>query len=174
MKPAEDLSIRREDERDYDLIDEIEVSAFGRPGEARLVRSLRSGATPYLSLVASHGDELVGHVFLSPVTIEDASAAPVCAGLAPLAVRPEVQGRGVGAALVRAALAECSHLGWEAVFLLGDPLYYSRFGFALSAPRGLRYESEAFDSAFQFLEIMDGSLEDVRGWVRFHGAFDEL
>lgn len=174
MKPMEDLSIRREDERDYDLIDEIETSAFGRPGEARLVRSLRLSATPYLSLVASRGEELVGHILLSPVTIEDAVAAPACAGLAPLAVRADVQGEGIGDALVRAALAECSPLGWEAVFLLGEPLYYSRFGFALSAPRGLRYESEVFDSAFQFLEIVRGSLGDVRGWVRFHSAFDEL
>jgi putative acetyltransferase len=91
----------------------------------------------------------------------------------PTLIRPDAQGKGVGTALVRAALAECPRLGWKAVFLLGDPGYYSRFGFELSAPRGLHYESEAFDSAFQFLETTHGSLEGCRGWVRFNNAFDE-
>jgi len=168
------LSIRREEERDYDLIDEIETAAFGEPGEAQLVRSLRNAATPNLSLVAILRDELVGHAFLSPVTIEDAPTAPACAGLAPLAVRPDVQGEGIGDALVRAALDACSSLGWEAVFLLGDPSYYVRFGFTLSAPRGLRYESEAYDPGFQVLEIVPGALESCRGWVRYHRAFDDL
>ena len=168
------LLIKPESDQDYAQIDEIQELAFGQPGEARLVRSLRRVAAPTLSLVARDGDELVGHVFFSPVEIEGSSDAPACAGLAPLAVRPEAQGKGVGAALVRAALDECPGLGWKGVFLLGDPRYYSRFGFALSAPLGLHYESEAFDSAFQFLEIEKGSLEGCRGWVRFNSAFDEL
>jgi putative acetyltransferase len=168
------LSIRPECDEDFVQIDDIERSAFGQPGEARLVRSLRANATPFLSLVASRGGELEGHVFLSPIEIETATLAPRCAGLAPLAVRSDMQGKGVGAALVRAALAECPRLGWKAVFLLGDPAYYARFGFELSAPRGLHYESEAYDSAFQVLEIEGGALEDCKGWVRFHPAFDEL
>jgi putative acetyltransferase len=65
-------------------------------------------------------------------------------------------------------------LGWQAVFLLGAPPYYSRFGFELAAPHGLHYESEVFDSAFQVLEIESGALEGFRGRVRFHLAFDEL
>jgi putative acetyltransferase len=168
------LSIRAERHEDFVRIDEIEELAFGRPGEARLVRSLRVDATPFLSLVASYGDVPVGHIFLSPIEIEGPPAAPRCAGLAPLAVHPDEQGKGVGAALVRAAIVECPRLGWQAVFLLGAPPYYSRFGFELAAPLGLHYESEVFDSAFQVLEIESGALEGFRGRVRFHRAFDEL
>jgi putative acetyltransferase len=168
------LSVRAERHEDFIRIDEIEELAFGRPGEARLVRSLRVDATPFLSLVASYADVPVGHIFLSPVEIEDSPAAPRCAGLAPLAVHPDEQGKGVGAALVRAALVECPRLDWQAVFLLGAPPYYSRFGFELAAPHGLHYESEVFDSAFQVLEIESGALDGVRGRVRFHRAFDEV
>lgn len=83
------LSIRTESDQDYAQIDEIQESAFGQPDEARLVRSLRIATTPHLSFAASDGDELVGHVFLSPVEIEGSSDATACAGLAPLAVRPD-------------------------------------------------------------------------------------
>jgi putative acetyltransferase len=60
------------------------------------------------------------------------------------------------------------------VFLLGDPAYYARFGFELAGPRGLHYQSEAFDSAFQLLEVAPGALRGCTGCVRYHEAFDAL
>jgi predicted N-acetyltransferase YhbS len=57
---------------------------------------------------------------------------------------------------------------------VGNPRYYSRFGFVLAAPLGLRYESDAFDSAFQVLELRPGSLAGRRGYVRYHDAFSAL
>jgi putative acetyltransferase len=60
------------------------------------------------------------------------------------------------------------------LFLLGNPAYYGRFGFELAAPRGLHYESHAFDRGFQVLELAPGALEGVRGWVHYHPAFQEL
>lgn len=170
----EALTIRPEREEDHPLIDRIQESAFGRPDEARLVRSLRSAASPHRSLVAVEDDRLVGHIFFSPVRIEGPGSGPACTGLAQVAVVPEAQGRGIGDALVRAGLEECRRAGWKAVFLLGNPAYYHRFGFELSAPRGLRYESEDFDSAFQFLELESRALDGCRGFVRFHDAFSEV
>ena len=152
----------------------IHEAAFGRPHEARLVDRLRAVAHPSLSLVAESQDRVVGHVFFSPVAIESERPAPPACGLAPLAVLPERQGEGVGAALVRAGLAECPALGWEVVFLLGSPAYYARFGFAAAAPRGLRYESDAFATAFQVLELRAGALAGVRGRVRYHAEFERL
>jgi len=168
------IEIREETSSDHGRVDAIQEAAFGRPEEAALVRALRASARPSLSLVAELHGETVGHVFLSPVTIEGARAAPPSAGLAPLAVAPEVQRRGAGSALVRASLEACDRLGWKAVFLLGDPGYYSRFGFVLAAPHGLRYESELFDSAFQLIERVPGCLAGSAGWVRYHEAFAAL
>ena len=166
--PSSELVVRNETASDHDRVAAIQQAAFGRPAEARLVAALRGSATPWLSLVAELRGEVIGHVFFSPVTLEGSEASPPVAGLAPLAVAPEVQGRGAGSALVRAGLSACLPLGWQAIFLLGDPAYYARFGFALAAPRGLRYESEAFDRGFQVLELVPGCLAGCRGWVRYH------
>ena len=127
-----EFSIRPERSRDQSVIGRIQEAAFVGPDEARLVELLRQSAHPRLSLVAECRGEPVGHVFFSPVLIEGPSESPSCAGLAPLAVLPEFQGRGAGALLVRAGLQACPALGWQAVFLLGEPEYYSRFGFVLA------------------------------------------
>lgn len=167
-------AIRPERPADLPRIEAIVHSAFGRPDEAQLVNALRRSASPFLSLVALHGDHVVGHVALSPVAIEGPRPGPTSAGVAPLSVLPESQRQGIGAALMEAALSACSSVGWEAVFLLGDPLYYARFGFEVAAPRGLHYESHAFDHAFQCREIRRGALVGVTGWVRYHEAFAGL
>ena len=80
----------------------------------------------------------------------------------------------VGAALVREGLERCADLGWRAVFVLGDPAYYSRFGFVLAAPLGFRYESQAFDSAFQLFELVPGCLARRAGRVHYDEAFTRL
>jgi putative acetyltransferase len=121
--------------------------------------------------VAEVGREVVGHVFVSPVSIEGSGSALAAGGLAPLGVAPQAQGRGVGTVLVRAGLRESRSLGWRAVFLLGEPEYYSRFGFVLAAPEGFHYESEAFDAAFQVVELAAGALAGCRGWVRYPEPF---
>ena len=96
------------------------------------------------------------------------------AGLAPFAVTPETRSKGAGSALVRAGLRECARIGWQADFLLGDPAYYSRFGFRLAAAQGLQYESEAFDAGFRLIELVPDVLSECRGWVRYHEAFSDL
>jgi putative acetyltransferase len=149
----------------------LQAAAFGRENEARLVDALRASAWPRLSLVAERDGLVIGHVFVSPVEVEPARSVPA-GGLAPLAVDPAEQSRGVGAALVRAALARAPELGWRAVFLLGDPRYYSRFGFSLAGPRGLHYRSEVFDRGFQVVELAPNALAGCRGLVHFHAAFE--
>jgi putative acetyltransferase len=164
-------TIRGETASDYGRVDAIVEAAFGQPEEAELVRALRGSDKPRISLVAVLEREVVGHVFFSSVTIDGLSSSLEAGGLAPLAVDPGAQGRGAGAALVRAGLEACGPLGWKAIFLLGDPAYYSRFGFELAAPLGFHYESEAFDVAFQVKELVPGALAGQSGWVRYHEAF---
>lgn len=169
-----ELAIRAEAPGDHARVAEIVAAAFDSDGEATLVAELRTSARPRLSLVAEFDGEVVGHVFFSPVRIEGAEGAPPVAGLAPLAVAPERQRLGVGSALVRVGLEACEPIGWQAVFLLGDPAYYARFGFTLAAPHGLHYENEFFDSAFQYRELTRGALSDCTGYVRYHEAFAAL
>lgn len=113
--------IRPESAGEYAAIDALLQDAFDGPAEARLVRDLRDQGDLAISLVAEAGGMLLGHIALSPLT------GPVPAlALAPVAVTPKAQGRGIGAALIRAAIAEA---GGTPVVVLGDPAYYSRFGF---------------------------------------------
>ena len=160
---------RPEDARDVWTVHE---AAFGRPDEARLVARLRQEARPCVSLVAERGGRAIGHVFFSPVTIEGDRA--IAGGLAPVGVLPDAQGAGAGGALVRAGIEASRALGWELLFVLGNPAYYGRFGFVLAAPHGLHYESHAFDVAFQVQELAGGALARTRGWVRYHPAFADL
>ncbi len=165
--------IRHEKPSDFAAVFAVQEAAFGRPNEARLVELLRSGVHPQLSLVAELDSRVVGHVFFSPMRIESARPAPPVGGLAPVGVLPELHRRGIGSALIREGLRQCVDFGWRAVFLLGDPAYYSRFGFVLAAPLGVRYRHESFDPAFQVLELAPGALDRCEGWAHYHEAFDE-
>jgi putative acetyltransferase len=170
----ESLRVREERPADFASVHAVQSAAFGRSGEADLVDALRGRAEPALSLVAELAGRIVGHVFFSPIRLEasGADAAPPVAGLAPIGVLPELQGRGIGARLVRDGLERCAALGWRAVFLVGDPGYYARFGFALAAPLGFRYQSEQFDPYLQVLELAPGALCGVRGPVHYLDVFD--
>ena len=148
----------------------VHEAAFGRPGEAKLVARLRQEAQPRVSLVAERGGRAIGHAFFSPVEVEGARAG----ALAPVGVLPDEQGTGAGGALIRAGIEASRALGWELLFVLGNPAYYGRFGFALAAPHGLHYDSHAFDAAFQVQELAAGALARSRGWVRYHPAFAGL
>ncbi len=167
------MEIRADSSSDYERVHAIHAAAFGRPNEAQLVTALRSQASPTLSLVAETEDGVVGHVFFSPVTIESPRNAPPLGGLAPLAVDPEHQGKGIGSALVRAGLQQCPQRGWQAVFLVGNPAYYSRFGFVLAMPMGFNYGDPFFDRALQLIELTPSALRGCHGRVRYHDAFGQ-
>ncbi len=142
-------------------------------GEALAVDVLRRAGKVSLSLVAELGGEVVGHVLFSPVTLDNA-AAPSLLGLAPLAVTPAKQGKGIGAALVREGLGACRDLGVGAVVLLGHPGYYPRFGFEPAPPRGLQFAGYPDCEAFFVIELASGALANLKGEIRFDPAFDGL
>lgn len=113
--------IRPEARQDQDLISALLTQAFGGEDEARLVKNLRDQADLSHSLVADAQGTIIGHVALSPIRAERPAFA-----LAPISVLPKAQGLGIGSALVRAALELVPD---AIVVVLGDPAYYTRFGF---------------------------------------------
>lgn len=164
------MKIRAEQPEDHDAVAAIHDAAFGQPDEARIVAAVRSDATLSLSLVAELEQRVVAHVLFSTVVVEDRELPPF-AGLGPVSVIPGLQRRGIGSTLIRHGLEACPAMGWRAVFVLGDPSYYGRFGFDPAAPRGLHYGSRELDHAFQVLELEAGVMRDVAGWVQYHPAF---
>jgi putative acetyltransferase len=158
-------------ESDAQAVHEVEAAAFETDLQARIVDELRKTADPQLSLVAIVEGEIVGHIFFSPATI-DGDPRVRTAQLSPVAVRPAWQRKGVGSALIREGLSRCRDAGWESVFLLGDPRYYSRLGFKPAVPMGFTFGDPKADAALQVLELRAQALSGKSGRVRFHPAFD--
>jgi len=157
---------RPEHAADVPAIRGILESAFPSPAEARLVDALRAAGRLTLSVVACDDASIVGHVAFSPVT----AGAATGLGLAPMAVLPAHQNRGIGALLVREGLASCAQLGCGFVVVLGEPEYYGRFGFERASGRGLDNEYGA-DEAFMVLELRPGALPAEGGLVRYAQEF---
>jgi uncharacterized protein (TIGR03083 family) len=138
---------------DVPAIDAVLDAAFGGDQVPRLVHALRAAGAEAdrVELVAEEAGEVVGHVLVTPIPLETApGSTTTLACLSPLGVRPDAQSRGIGAALVRAALAEAERRGESAVVLEGDPAYYRRFGFVPASRHGLRRPSERTpERAFQ-------------------------
>ena len=111
----------------------VERAAFGRSEEAEIVRAVRDLEGSF-GLVAEEDGAVVGHVQLSRAWI---GSDPVLA-LGPIGVLPARQGRGIGSALVEAALAAARERHEIAVILLGSQVFYPRFGFVSGASLGLR------------------------------------
>src|SRR5262245_38185079 len=137
------ITIRKETPEDHAAVRVIVEQAFGQPDEANLVDRLRANGKAVVSLVAvTTGEDArtVGHILFSPVTIESAQGIVPAIGLAPVAVLPEFQNRGVGSELIRAGLDECRKAGYRRAIVLGHPEYYPRFGFAPASRYGIKSE----------------------------------
>ena len=166
------VQIRDEQPRDVASIQRVHREAFGGDVEVRLVDLLRERHKALVSLVAVMHSEVVGHILFSPVTIGDAGSSVRSAGLAPVAVLPDAQKTGIGSSLIREGLDRCRRIGYGVVVVLGDPAYYSRFGFRAATAVGLQNEYGVGDE-FMVLELTDGAVDEVSGLVRYAPEFKE-
>jgi putative acetyltransferase len=163
------VGVRPESPGDIGAIRAVNLAAFETSLEADLVDALRAQASPVVSLVAEQGGTIVGHILFSPVTLADHPEARI-GGLAPMAVAPQTQRRGIGSALVRAGLDACAM--FDAVVVLGHADFYPRFGFVPASRFGLRCEYDVPDEVFMAHELRPGALAGKRGTIRYHPAFD--
>lgn len=165
------FTVRAETTEDHSSVRRVNELAFGRTEEADLVDALREAAHPQVSLVALSDGAIVGHIFFSPVTIESEDSSFTAMGLAPMAVLPEFQGRGVGSLLVREGLEECARAGFDVVVVLGHPEYYPRFGFVPASGEGLSCEYDVPEEVFMVAELTPGALGGRRGLVKYRPEF---
>ena len=166
------VEIRNEIPDDVPSIRDVNERAFGSPAEAQLVERLRAANRAVVSLVAQHGDHVVGHILFSPIGVANSPATFRGVGLAPMSVLPEFQKTGIGSRLVRDGLAACQRAGYDIVVVLGHTHYYPRFGFSRAKDHGLENEYQAAD-AFMVLELKKGVLQTIRGLVQFAPEFQE-
>lgn len=166
--------VRNEQPEDAEAIRRVLVAAFDRSGEADLVEALRRNQKLIASLVALVEGEVVGQVAFSAVQIDTSGASFEAAGLAPVAVSPVWQRRGIGSRLVRAGLEACRQAGRNVVVVLGDAAFYARFGFVPARHLGIRWEHDAPDEAFQVAELQDGALAGRGGVARYQPEFADV
>jgi putative acetyltransferase len=154
----------------------VVTAAFGRRAEADLVDALSASAAwvPELSLVAEEGRAVVGYAALTRASLRTVAGDVGLLALAPLAVAPDWQRRGIGGDLVRAALQIAAQRGERAVVLIGHPSYYPRFGFVPAAAMGLTSVFAQGEHAASFFvrELRAGALTGVGGAVLFALPFD--
>jgi putative acetyltransferase len=167
------MRVRAEKEADKVAIQALTDAAFGTPAESGLVAAVRVQARPVISLVADDGVAIVGHIMFSPVALPGYPELRIM-GLAPMAVLPEQQRKGIGSVLVRTGLERCRRLGFGAVVVLGHPEYYPRFGFSPAARFGLGCDYRVPEEAFMAMELQPGYLHDAAGTIKYHAAFSNM
>jgi len=174
---SKNVTVRPETADDRQAVREVNERAFGGVAEARLVDGIRdtAGYIPALSLVAVEANKVIGHILFSEVAIGGYAGPVKFLVLAPIAVLPEYQRRGIGSLLVKRGLEAGKHLGYQAVIVIGHPGFYPRFGFEPARNRLLEvaFKSPVPDEAFLVRELRKGALDGIRGVVEFSSIFYE-
>jgi putative acetyltransferase len=167
------VTVRFETDREYEAVHRLNHLAFGQEAEAELVDAVRASGNATISLVAVDNEgTVVGHILFSPVSVPPAAAPLRGLGLAPMAVLPDHQNRGIGTLLVRAGLDRAKELRYQFVVVLGHPHYYPRFGFRPSVEYGMQCPYDAPPAAFMVVELEPGCLRGFSGTVRYLPQFD--
>lgn len=167
------MLIRIEIPVDASGIDTLLRNAFGRDEEAELVQQLREDGLLTLGIVATDDEGgVVGYAAFSPVTLAGEDRQWV--GLAPLAVEENLRHQGVGEKLVYEGLDALNEFSYAAVVVLGDPAYYSRFGFKSAAQYDLHCHWPDSETAFQVYPLADDALNGVDGLVEYSPPFSRF
>ena len=153
---------------DLDAVLSVERAAFEDEEVVRLVRDLvdDSSARPWLSLLAWDGARPVGHIMFTAARLDGASRETVVSILAPLAVVPDAQRKGVGGGLIASGVERLRESGVDLVFVLGHPEYYPRHAFVPAFPAGLPAPYPISpENAWMVRELREGVLRSVQGTV---------
>lgn len=172
------ITVRLETPDDLPGVRAVELAAFVGPEESEIVDRIRREAPDgWHSLVAvdASGD-VVGHLLLTPCPVVDDAGLPVAQVLAigPMAVAPLVQRRGVGTALMTAAVGLALARATPALVLLGHPSYYPRFGFEPARDLGLQPPAAAWPDVAWLARLLPAWRDSMAGTVHYQQAFEPL
>lgn len=168
------MIIRESTDSDKMGIVNVHVEAFGTeegPKVASLVNHLLidKSAKPLLSLVAVANESIIGHILFTKASIPKATKSVSVQILAPLAVHPDSQGKGIGEQLIKNGLSELKKMGVELVFVLGHPGYYPRSGFVQAGELGFKTPfpiPEENAGAWMVQELCTGIIGKVKGKIK--------
>jgi len=171
MNQATDLLLRRENPRDFAVVENLTREAFWNlfaPGcdEHYLTHLLRGSEdfVPELDFVAEVDGIVVGNIMYARSSIhsEQGEIHPVLT-FGPVSVLPSWQGRGIGSKLIKHTMSLATELGHEAVVIYGDPEFYRRFGFVSAKSCGIKGKNGRYSPALQVKELLPDSLRGISG-----------
>jgi putative acetyltransferase len=157
------MNIRKETQQDYASVRKINQSAFKQNDEADLVDNLRNNSE-YISdllLIAEEGGEVIGYILFTPLDIVKGDSHYKSLALAPMAVLPEHQNKGIGTSLIEAGFEKAKQLGFTSVVVLGHKDYYPRFGFVPAEDFDIHPPIQEWKESFFVKEITKGSLDNI-------------
>ena len=167
------MIIRQEKPGDINDIHALNELAFGQPQEANIIDKVRVNCDNLLSLVAIENEKVVGHVLFSPVEIEGQQGIMRGMGLAPMAVLPKIQRKGIGTQLVRSGIENLRKMQCPFIIVLGHPEYYPRFGFERASLYGIKCRWEGIpDDAFMILWLDKSTMNPVSGLAKYRDEFN--
>src|SRR5258708_2974777 len=167
-------AIRPEQSADVEPVRELLLAAFARDAEARLVDRLRASGKITLALVAEGKERILGHAMFSKIALDAEGSEVDALALAPLAVLPAFQRLGIGSALVSAGLERCRLERRSRVLVVGDPVYYARFGFAPAARFGLKCPFPVAENFFVGFSYEPWAFAGAPVTVRYGPEFEDL
>lgn len=171
------IKIRPETFADFDEITRINDEAFGQKSEGLLICALRTEPIfdPRLSLVAqADNSEIVGHLLLTPILIQDGLLTHSSLALAPVAVASSMQRQGVGSLLIQQAISVAKAYDHGSIIVLGHHSYYPRFGFKPASLWNIRCPFDVSDEAFMAIELKTNALSNASGMVKYPAPFYAL
>ena len=171
----QEVIVRAEAPEDVKAIDVVNLSAFQGEAEARLVSAIRASAefVRDLSLVAEINGRIVGHLLLSKVKLQKDGTGRAVLALGPMSVVPSQSHRGIGSALIQAAIGRARDMRYTAIVVAGQPEYYERFEFQPAANWGLTSNLRLPADGLTAMELVPGTL-DGGGQVIYPTPFAEL
>ena len=177
-RSSADTSIRPDVPGDHEAVSHLIVAAFtesqhGHNGEADLVDRLRTNRKDVTSLVAVSDVGIIGHVLFSPVQIQTSDTSIVGSGLAPIAVLPSHQKTGIGSALIHAGIKQLRTANCPFIVLIGDPKYYSRFGFQPASEFDLVHTFDGISQKYLMISWLESanSSKVLGGTVHYCSEF---
>lgn len=168
-------TIRTEKENDHKPIYDVNKLAFQQEDESKLIEKIRKGENfiPELSIVAEIDNRIVGHILFSKIKIIGNSDYESLA-LAPMAVIPEFQRRGIGSELIKKGMDKAKKLGFDSIIVLGHKEYYSKFGFQRASKWDVKCPFDVPDEVFMAIELTEKALEGKAGTVEYPDEFNEV